>query len=126
MIRLFERTIGKIFNFKKCFCFPQIKLFEKQECVEERRRIARDIYDNFIMKELLAHSHVSICVNMCFLVKKTCLIFPKIYTPFSSLWLFLKLLSYVKLFVIDFHLIHIYLLLYYISVPDTCVKFVRR
>lgn len=40
--------------------FPwQIKLYEKQECIEERRRIARDIYDNFIMKELLAHSHVS-------------------------------------------------------------------
>lgn len=37
----------------------QIKLYEKQECIEERRRIARDIYDNFIMKELLAHSHVS-------------------------------------------------------------------
>ncbi|CAG4971835.1 unnamed protein product [Colias eurytheme] len=37
--------------------YEEIKLFEKQECVEERRRIARDIYDNFIMKELLAHSH---------------------------------------------------------------------
>lgn len=41
------------------YSLSQIKLYEKQECIEERRRIARDIYDNFIMKELLAHSHVS-------------------------------------------------------------------
>lgn len=47
-------------HYRNVISFPQIKLFEKQECVEERRRIARDIYDNFIMKELLAHSHVSI------------------------------------------------------------------
>ncbi|GBP26000.1 G protein-coupled receptor kinase 1 [Eumeta japonica] len=39
--------------------YEEIKLYEKQECPEERRRIARNIYDNFIMKELLAHSHVS-------------------------------------------------------------------
>jgi hypothetical protein len=37
----------------------QIKKYEKQECLEERRKLAREIYDNFIMKELLAHSHVS-------------------------------------------------------------------
>lgn len=48
------------------YFLPQIKLFEKQECVEERRRIARDIYDNFIMKELLAHSHVSISTTTYF------------------------------------------------------------
>lgn len=53
------RTIKLGCIFKRCFS-QQIKLYEKQECVEERRRIARDIYDNFIMKELLAHSHVSI------------------------------------------------------------------
>lgn len=37
----------------------QIKAYEKLECVEERRKLAREIYDNFIMKELLSHSHVS-------------------------------------------------------------------
>jgi hypothetical protein len=37
----------------------QIKQFEKLECVEDRRKQAREIYDNFIMKELLSHSHVS-------------------------------------------------------------------
>ncbi|GLH01043.1 Serine/threonine-protein kinase Warts [Gryllus bimaculatus] len=35
----------------------QIRQYEKLECVEERRKLAREIYDNFIMKELLAHSH---------------------------------------------------------------------
>ncbi|KAI5718718.1 hypothetical protein M8J77_025778 [Diaphorina citri] len=34
-----------------------IKNYEKLECSEERRKLARDIYDNFIMKELLAHAH---------------------------------------------------------------------
>lgn len=29
------------------------------ETVEERRKAAREIYDNFIMKELLSHTHVS-------------------------------------------------------------------
>lgn len=37
----------------------QIKQYEKLECSEERMKQARDIYDNFIMKELLSHSHVS-------------------------------------------------------------------
>lgn len=36
----------------------QIKKFEKMETVEERRKAAREIYDNFIMKELLSHTHV--------------------------------------------------------------------
>jgi beta-adrenergic-receptor kinase len=35
----------------------QIKSYEKLECSEERMKQARDIYDNFIMKELLARSH---------------------------------------------------------------------
>jgi len=26
--------------------------------VDERRKLARDIYDNYIMKELLSHTHV--------------------------------------------------------------------
>ena len=41
--------------------FFQIKAYEKLETAEERRTAARIIYDNFIMKELLAHSHVSQC-----------------------------------------------------------------
>lgn len=41
-----------------CLCL-QIKAYEKLECSEERMKQARDIYDNFIMKELLARSHVS-------------------------------------------------------------------
>ncbi|XP_033229773.1 G protein-coupled receptor kinase 1 [Belonocnema kinseyi] len=37
--------------------YEQIKAYEKLECPEERRKLAKEIYDNFIMKELLAHSH---------------------------------------------------------------------
>lgn len=44
----------------------QIKQYEKLECVEERRKLAREIYDNFIMKELLSHSHVSLLVFYAF------------------------------------------------------------
>ncbi|KAK0157150.1 hypothetical protein PV327_011357 [Microctonus hyperodae] len=39
--------------------YEEIKAYEKLECPEERRKLAREIYDNFIMKELLAHSHVN-------------------------------------------------------------------
>lgn len=42
----------------------QIKAYEKLETVEERMKQARDIYDNFIMKELLAHTHVSIALSL--------------------------------------------------------------
>ncbi|XP_001604700.1 G protein-coupled receptor kinase 1 [Nasonia vitripennis] len=37
--------------------YEQIKAYEKLECPEERRKLAREIYDNYIMKELLAHTH---------------------------------------------------------------------
>lgn len=37
----------------------QIKSYEKTECHDERRKLAREIYDNFIMKEMLSHTHVS-------------------------------------------------------------------
>ncbi|GFY64466.1 g protein-coupled receptor kinase 1, partial [Trichonephila inaurata madagascariensis] len=37
--------------------FEEIKRYEKLETVEDRRTAARDIYDNFIMKELLSHTH---------------------------------------------------------------------
>lgn len=42
----------------------QIKQYEKLECPDERRKLAREIYDNFIMKELLAHAHVSFYILM--------------------------------------------------------------
>jgi len=37
--------------------YEEIKRYEKMETVEERRKLAREIYDNFIMKELLSHTH---------------------------------------------------------------------
>ncbi|KAI7688739.1 G protein-coupled receptor kinase 1 [Sarcoptes scabiei] len=37
--------------------YEEIKRYEKLETVEERRQTAREIYDNFIMKELLSHTH---------------------------------------------------------------------
>ena len=43
-----------------CLRPAQIKRYEKLETVEERRKLAREIYDNFIMKELLSHTHVRI------------------------------------------------------------------
>lgn len=96
-------------------CIPQIKLFEKQECVEERRRIARDIYDNFIMKELLAHSHVSIICLYKNVVSEKYFIFPRIYNTIRSFhFVFPTLLFYyMKLVYYGFHLIHFYLLLCY-------------
>ncbi|XP_034650843.1 G protein-coupled receptor kinase 1 isoform X4 [Drosophila subobscura] len=36
---------------------PQIKCFEKTECYEERKKLAREIYDNFIMEEMLSHTY---------------------------------------------------------------------
>ncbi|UYV84956.1 ADRBK2 [Cordylochernes scorpioides] len=69
-------TFDKIFNQKlgyllfKDFCdnysdetvpqlnfYEEIKAYEKLETVEERRQAARDLYDNYIMKELLSHTH---------------------------------------------------------------------
>ncbi|XP_014678161.1 PREDICTED: G protein-coupled receptor kinase 1-like [Priapulus caudatus] len=35
----------------------QIKKFEKMETTEERRKVAREIYDKYVMRELLAHAH---------------------------------------------------------------------
>lgn len=37
----------------------QIKNYEKTECLDERRKLAKEVYDNFIMKEMLSHTHVS-------------------------------------------------------------------
>lgn len=47
------------------FSFPllQIKNYEKTECPEERKKLAREIYDNFIMKEMLSHTHVSLFLH---------------------------------------------------------------
>ena len=36
----------------------QIKRFEKLETDEERWKVGKEIYDQFIMKELLSNSHV--------------------------------------------------------------------
>lgn len=71
-----EVTFDKIFNQKlgyllfKDFCdnvcdeqvpqlsfYEEIKRYEKLETAEERRTAAREIYDNYIMKELLSHTH---------------------------------------------------------------------
>ena len=40
--------------------YEEIRNFEKTECAEERKKLAKSIYDNFIMKEMLSHTHVSI------------------------------------------------------------------
>ncbi|CAG7720404.1 unnamed protein product [Allacma fusca] len=37
--------------------YEEIKKYEKLETKEERQKLAREIYDNFIMKELLSHTH---------------------------------------------------------------------
>ena len=40
----------------------QIKKFEKLESDEDRIKAGKDIYDQFIMKELLSQSHVSFII----------------------------------------------------------------
>ena len=40
------------------FCFFQIKEYERLQSFDDRLARAREIYDNFIMKELLSCSHV--------------------------------------------------------------------
>ncbi|XP_046442093.1 G protein-coupled receptor kinase 1-like [Daphnia pulex] len=71
-----EVTFDKIFNQRlgfllfKQYCeeisdepipqlgfYEEIKRYEKLETIEDRRKLAREIYDNFIMKELLSHTH---------------------------------------------------------------------
>lgn len=67
--KIFHQTLGYLL-FKE-FCesldppSPQIAFYEKikeygkLESYEERREKAREIYDKYIMKELLARTHVS-------------------------------------------------------------------
>lgn len=43
----------------KVMIYFQIKKFEKLETDEERIKLGKDVYDQFIMKELLSQSHVS-------------------------------------------------------------------
>ena len=43
----------------------QIRKFENLETDEERIKAGRDVYDQFIMKELLAQSHVSPPCSVC-------------------------------------------------------------
>lgn len=40
--------------------YEEIRNYEKTECPDERKKLAKSIYDNFIMKEMLSHTHVSI------------------------------------------------------------------
>lgn len=39
--------------------YEEIRNYEKTECPDERKKLAKSIYDNFIMKEMLSHTHVS-------------------------------------------------------------------
>jgi beta-adrenergic-receptor kinase len=76
LTKINENTFEKIFNQElgfllfKDFCnaccdepvpqlkfYEEIKRFEKLETDEERWKVAKDIYDQFIMKELLSSSH---------------------------------------------------------------------
>ena len=47
------------------FLISQIKKFNELETDEERITAAKDIYDQFIMKELLSQSHVGhiVCIE---------------------------------------------------------------
>ena len=73
-----EITFDKIFNqilgflLFKDFCesvsedavpqlkfYEEIKNYEKTECRDDRKKLAKEIYDNFIMREMLSHTHVS-------------------------------------------------------------------
>lgn len=40
--------------------YEEIRNYEKTECPDERKKLAKSIYDNFIMKEMLSHTHVSL------------------------------------------------------------------
>lgn len=44
--------------------YEEIKNFEKTECREDRKKLAKEIYDNFIMKEMLSHTHVSLYLQI--------------------------------------------------------------
>jgi hypothetical protein len=44
--------------------YEEIRTYEKTECPDERKKLAKSIYDNFIMKEMLSHTHV--CISMDF------------------------------------------------------------
>lgn len=44
-------------KFPLNFLSFQIRNYEKTECHEERQKLARQIYDNNIMKEMLSHTH---------------------------------------------------------------------
>lgn len=76
LVKMGEVNFDKIFNQKlgyllfREFCesvsdepvpqlrfYEEIKRYEKLETPEDRRKVAREIYDNFIMKELLSHTY---------------------------------------------------------------------
>lgn len=64
MIIIIEVVYLKVNLLKMLFLF-QIKTYEKLETVEERLKQTKEIYDNFIMKELLSHTHVSALCFIC-------------------------------------------------------------
>lgn len=39
--------------------YEEIRNYEKTECPDERKKLAKSVYDSFIMKEMLSHTHVS-------------------------------------------------------------------
>ena len=77
------------------------------ETVEERRKLAREIYDNFIMKELLSHTHVINPFDIL-LVTATCRLIsiasgssrssPTTSASFSFLFLFISIFYFDFLF----------------------------
>ena len=67
---LFASIMSKSIDFLLIVTFHflfQIKQYEKLETVEERMKLAKEIYDNYIMKELLASSHVSFVFKCLFI-----------------------------------------------------------
>ena len=63
----FMNIINVCCNFNGTFYvifYFQIKRFENVELDEERIQLGKEVYDNFIMKELLSQSHVSIYIEI--------------------------------------------------------------
>lgn len=49
--------------------YEEIRTYEKTECPDERKKLAKSIYDNFIMKEMLSHTHVSLTGRLQFFME---------------------------------------------------------
>ena len=70
MVSFLEKPNGLIFylfiNLFIYLFFFQIKEYERLQSFDDRLARAREIYDNFIMKELLSCSHV--CIYFTFIL----------------------------------------------------------